>query len=118
MPPRFLLATLATAMIAPAFAAPLPDPAELPPSATPPDPLVMRDGSRITIREGWQEQRAPELRALFQHYEYGTMPPAVKVDAKLVREDKQALGGKATLREITLTLAQPEGAQISLLLVV
>lgn len=95
----------------------LPEPAELPASATPPDPLVMRDGSRITTREGWEKQRAPELRQLFQHYQYGTMPPPAKVTAKVVREDPQALGGKATLREVTLTLAEPKGAQMHLLLV-
>ena len=37
--------------------------------------------------------------------------------AKVTREDKAALGGKATLREITLSLSQPEGAEIHLLLV-
>ncbi len=118
MLPRLFSLALATAMIAPAAAqTTLPDPAALPASATPPDPLVMRDGARITKREAWEKLRAPELRRLFQHYEYGMLPPPAKITAKVVREDKQALGGKATLREITLSLAQPEGAQISLLLV-
>src|SRR5258708_18546106 len=37
--------------------------------------------------------------------------------AKGTREEQAALGGKATLREITLSLSQPAGAEIHLLLV-
>src|SRR5258708_17529024 len=37
--------------------------------------------------------------------------------AKGTREEQAALGGKATLREITLSLAHPEGTEIHLLLV-
>jgi len=102
-----------------AFAAdpPLPEPAALPASATLPDPLVSLNGDRIATRAAWLEKRAPELRRLFQNYEYGAMPAPAKFEAKLVREDKSALGGKATLREITLRLAFPEGAQINLILI-
>src|SRR5258708_39554285 len=37
--------------------------------------------------------------------------------AKGTREEQAALGGKATLREITLSLSHPEGSEIHLLLV-
>jgi len=93
------------------------DPQTLPASASLPDPLVFTDGQHVDTREAWLEKRAPELRALFQHYEYGMWPAPAKVAAKVTREDKAALGGKATLREITLSLSQPEGAEIHLLLV-
>jgi len=96
----------------------LPEPEALPAQAAPPDPLVAFNGQRVTTREGWVKQRVPELRQLFQHYEYGALPPPSKFEVKLVREDKAALGGKATLREITLALARPAGAQINLLLIV
>lgn len=96
----------------------LPEPTALPASATLPDPLVTFAGKRIASRAAWLEERAPELRRLVQHYEYGFLPPPAKIEAKLEREDKAALGGKATLREITLTLDRPPGAQIHLLLVV
>ena len=36
-----------------------------------PDPLVMMDGSRVTSKRQWNEERRPELKALFQHYMYG-----------------------------------------------
>jgi dienelactone hydrolase len=95
----------------------LPDPASLPVNTSLPDPLVAGDGQRVTTKEMWQEKRAPELRRLFQTYEYGAWPANARVTAKVTREDKAALGGKATLREITLSLSRPEGAEIHLLLV-
>jgi len=94
-----------------------PDPKSLPANASLPDALTAMDGKQVSTREAWQEKRAPELRALFQNYEYGAMPAAVKVTAKVLREEKTALGGKATLREITLSLEGLEGGEIHLLLV-
>lgn len=94
-----------------------PAPETLPAQAAPPDPLVAMNGQRVTTKEGWTT-RAAELRELFENYEYGKLPAPSKFEVQVVREDKAALGGKATLREITLRLAKPEGAQINLLLVV
>ena len=97
---------------------PFPEPDKLPARAELPAALTTFSGQPVRTREDWVKVRAPELRALVQHYEYGFLPPPAKVVAKLEREDKTALRGAATLREITLTLAQPEGAAIRLLLVV
>ena len=55
---------------------PLPEPAALPAQAALPDPLVTMAGAKITTREAWFGQRVPELRRLFQHYEYGALPSA------------------------------------------
>ena len=96
----------------------LPDPAALPAKQALLDALVSFSGKPVATREAWQAERAPELRRLVQNYEYGFFPPAAKVVAKIEREDKSALGGLATLREITLTLERPADAQIHLLLVV
>jgi pimeloyl-ACP methyl ester carboxylesterase len=93
-----------------ALAADFPDPASLPANPTLPDPLVMRDGTRVTTKEAWLKKRAPELRDLFQHYMYGTRPATPEfVKGKVLREDKAALGGKATLREVSVDcgLAEP-----------
>ncbi len=119
-PPRTLVilaAMISAVSLTTAEETALPDPHTLPANASLPDPLIMSNGQRVTTPETWQEQRAPELRRLFQHYEYGTWPEAAKVTPKVTREDKAALGGKATLREITLTLSPPEGGEIHLLLV-
>jgi hypothetical protein len=87
-----------------------PPPAQWPEQKDLPDPLLAADGSRITRADQWPAQRA-HLLELFQTYEYGRMParPA-KVDAKLEREDREALGGKAVLKEVTLTWGMPEAA--------
>ena len=84
-----------------------------------PDPLVMLDGKRVTTKDQWVKERRPELKTLFQHYMYGYAPPApAKVEATVERVDPKALGGKATLKEITLLLAGPDGPKIHLLLVI
>jgi type 1 glutamine amidotransferase len=96
-----------------------PDVDKLPAQSSLPDPLVMLDGTRVTSKKQWLDKRRPELKALFQHYMYGYLPPApAKVEAKVEREDKAALGGKATLREVTLTIGPPEAPKLHLLLVI
>ena len=85
-----------------AFAAELPPPTDLPESATFPDVLTMRDGTKVATADDWKTKRAPELRALFAHYMYGASPAQKPVAGKLLREDKAALGGKATLREVEI----------------
>ena len=84
-------------------AADFPAPKDLPSRAELPDPLVMLDGTRVTTKEQWTEKRRPELKALFQHYMYGTIPPTGAVRAKTLHEDTKAFGGKATLREVSLS---------------
>ena len=96
-PSLFLIPILAVN----ALAADFPAPEKLPASAALPDPLVMRDGTRVTTKEEWLTKRAPELRALFQHYMYGKRPPeSHDLKEKTIRQDNAALGGKATLREV------------------
>ncbi len=66
-----------------------------------PDPLLMRDGSRVTSAADWHAKRAPELRHLFQTHMYGA-DPAVRFapTAKLLHDNK-ATG----LQEWAVTLA-------------
>ena len=95
-----------------------PDAAKLPVKAALPDPLVMFNGDKVTTKEQWIKERRPELKKLFEHYMYGVAPTAPKVNAKIERVDPKALGGKATLKEITLTFAGIDGPKIHLLLVI
>src|SRR5687767_13233708 len=81
-----------------------PAPAALPPRAELPDPLVMFDGRKVETREQWEKERKPELRALFQHYMYGHLPPKTELRAGVRRSDPKAFGGKATLSEVSLAL--------------
>jgi hypothetical protein len=92
---------------------------DLPSRTELPDPLVMFNGERVTTKEQWQSKRLPELKALFQYYMYGYLPAApAKIESKVEREDRRALGGKATLKEVTIAFGPPEVPRIHLLLVV
>jgi hypothetical protein len=96
-----------------------PDPSQLPSHPGLPDPLVMFNGDRVATKEQWVNQRRPELKALFQYYMYGTLPPAPeKVSATVEREDRRCFGGKATLKEVTIAFGPPDLPRIHLLLVV
>ena len=90
-----------------------PDPSKLPAKPELPDPLVMFNGKAVATKEKWFSERRPELKKLYEHYMFGIAPPAPKVHAKVERVDRQALGGKATLKEITLTLGDFPNAEDS-----
>jgi hypothetical protein len=92
---------------------------KLPERAELPDPLVALDGTKIATKEAWLQKRAPELKELFQHYMYGVLPPRPdNTSFKVERVDPQALGGKATLKEVTISFGPPSTPKLNLLLVV
>ena len=98
--------------------APFPAPEKLPAQTALPNPLQTFLGHPVKTAEAWKTQRAPELRRLFQHYMYGQMPrKPQRLQATVVREDKTALGGKATLREIEVRTTSPDTKTHLLLLV-
>ncbi len=100
-------------------AAPLPPVEELPVRAERPDPLLMLDGRKVSTPEQWMKERRPELKALFQHYMYGYFPPPPgNVKAVIERADAACFGGKATLKEVTISFGPEAAPKISLLLVV
>jgi dienelactone hydrolase len=117
--PRVRLLAESPVPTPPAPARSFPSVAQLPPRREFPDPLVMLDGRRVTTPEQWLTERRPELIALFQHYMYGFLPPAPKqVRGKLEREDPRAFGGKATLKEVTVTFGPPGLPLIHLMVIV
>ena len=68
----FLLACGAILSVAASAAAvDFPDVDSLPSVKELPDPLLMCDGKHVTTKEQWNDERKPELKALFQHYMYG-----------------------------------------------
>ena len=114
-------AIILTVLLTPRIAMPqtrFPQPDKLPSQPDFPDPLVMLGGERVTSKEQWNDKRRPELKALFQHYMYGYLPPPLPITAKVEPEDRKALGGKATLREVTISFGPPDTPPIHLLLVV
>ena len=77
-------------------------------------------GAQVVTEAGafrWNElmTRDPEAATELYGRVLGWAP---KVNAKVERIDKNALGGKATLKEITLTLQGIDGPKIHLLLVI
>jgi (4-O-methyl)-D-glucuronate---lignin esterase len=112
---RAALAALALSSAAAAF----PKVADLPSRTDLPDPLVMLDGTKVDTRADWVAKRRPELKALFQYYMYGELPPAPpRMRATVEHEDRKAFDGKATLKEIALTFGSTDLPPIRLQLVV
>lgn len=113
---RLPLLILTVTMSLPTSGADFPLPEKLPATPSLPNALTMFDGSRVETAKEWSEKRAPELRALFQHYMYGQQPSSVRVQGKILRSDPAAFGGKATLKEVAVSVGQ--AAPIHLLIVV
>lgn len=104
--------------VLPTFAAEFPPVDQLPSRPELPDPLVMFDGTRVTTKEQWFQKRRPELKELFQYYMYGYFPPKPeKLEFKVEKEDKQFLDGKATLKDVTISLG-PDLPKFKMILVV
>jgi hypothetical protein len=103
-----LLSLLFLAWFAVAVSADFPAFDKLPSHPELPDPLLMLDGTQTLTKADWLQKRRPELQQLFQHYMYGYFPPRPeKIDYTVGRVDPKALGGKATLKEITIAFGPP-----------
>ena len=79
-----------------------------------PDVLTCADGTKVTTREQWLAKRRPEVLELFQREMYGKTPGRKPPGMRFVQtsENKQALGGKATLRQVSIFFtdkAEPRG---------
>src|SRR5205823_773830 len=73
------------------------------PPYTLPDPLLCRDGTRITTREQWEAKGKPETLELFRTYVYGRSPVPGQVGFEVTDTDPKAMDGKATLKRIKIT---------------
>jgi dienelactone hydrolase len=79
----------------------------------------MLDGRPVTSQSQWLKERRPELKALFQHYMYGAIPPKPKqAVARKLGEYHDFLGGKATLKLVRLDTGPAKAPRIDLMLVV
>ena len=80
------------------------------PQFTLPDPLVAEDGTPILTPEDWQTKRRPELLNLFKEHMFGQFPEAdlSKIKTKEISSAVDALGGKATRKEIRIYFNAPE----------
>ncbi|HKI21096.1 MAG TPA: acetylxylan esterase [Isosphaeraceae bacterium] len=85
-----------------------------------PDPLTMAEGRKVATSVQWIEERRPELMRLFQTHVYGRVPQPlrpIRPTSQVRSEDKQALGGKAVRREISIRFSdKADGPRMDLLL--
>ena len=91
---------------------------QLPDHAALPDPLRMHDGRPVTSARQWHAERRPELKALFAHYVYGPIPPRpARLDFSTQVIDRQFLGGKATLKNVSIAIPGHDSPRIDLLVI-
>jgi dienelactone hydrolase len=95
-----------------------PEASTLPEKSELPDPLVKLDGKPVASKSEWEKDRRPELKALFQYYMYGAIPPKARVEPKVIGEYSDFLQGKATLKLVTLGTGLTKAPRIDLMLVV
>ena len=72
-----------------------------------PDPLSPGDADPVTTAEDWERRGRPATLDLFRDHVYGRSPgrpETVRYD--VTAEDARAMGGRATMRHVRLTLGQ------------
>lgn len=73
------------------------------PQYTLPDPLVSRDGTRVTDARTWERKRRPEVFAMFETYMFGKAPGRPKAMHFEVKHiDPNALDGRATRKDVEI----------------
>ena len=89
------------------------------PSYTLPDPLVLNDGGSVKDARTWREKRRPEILELFRREVYGRTPIGRPegMTFKVFDEDRKALDGKATRKQVTvLFTGKEDGPSMDLLM--
>ena len=85
-----------------------------------PDPLVCADGTKVTDAAAWRSKRRPEILEMFRAHMHGRSParPA-EMKFEVTSVNKQALGGTATRKEITVRFGnEPDAPPMRILLYV
>jgi len=96
-----------------------PEASTLPAQSNMPDPLVMLSGEKVSSSKQWHRERRPELKAQFEHYMYGDIPPApAHFQARVKGQYPDFLDGKATLKLVTLETGPGSAPRIDLMVVV
>lgn len=76
------------------------------PAYTLPELLVSSSGKKISSASEWNKIRRPEILELFRENVYGRVPATTYSKSfKVVNEDKNAMDGKATLKQVEITIA-------------
>ena len=87
------------------------------PVYTLPDVLTLTNGRKVTTKKEWVEKRRPELLRLFETQIYGKVPVRSKdLHFRLLNEDREALGGLATRKEVAVYLTKDEKHYLTVLM--
>lgn len=72
-----------------------------------PDVLRSNDGTKIDSKQKWEKIRRPELLETYSSLVYGRTPTEeIPVSYELLTENKQALNGLATMRQVKITFSK------------
>lgn len=87
-------------------------------SYTLPELLKTQGGQTISTVDEWEKVRRPEILKLFEDHVYGQVPKDYDdIKFRIKNTDKKAMGGKATLKEVEITVFRNQKtATINLLL--
>ena len=87
------------------------------PDYTLPEILRLSDGSMVSNPSDWTERRE-EILTLFKQEVYGDMPPhEIAIEYSSIQEKRNALGGKAILKEIAMTFSGQNKSRTSHILI-
>ena len=88
------------------------------PQYTLPDPLVMGNGRKVADAKTWQTKRRTEILELFRTHVYGRSPGRPRqMKFEVTSLDRQALGGTATRKEVSVYFTGKEdGPKMDLLI--
>lgn len=88
------------------------------PQYTLPDPLVTQDAQKVTDAKTWRKKRRPEILRLFETHVYGRSPGRPdKMTFKAFDLDREALDGKATRKQVTVSFTdKPRGPSMDILI--
>lgn len=80
------------------------------PAYTLPELLVAADGKPVKAPGDWTSRRRPEILRLFETHVYGRAPKQKpQIEFHVDSDDRNALGGRALRKQVTITISTPAG---------
>ena len=87
------------------------------PAYTLPDPLIMKNGKKVTTPSEWIKKKRPETLKLFENHVYGKSPAHPKdLHFRVLTEDNNALNGTATRREVAVYFTKNDDHYMTILM--
>ncbi len=70
-----------------------------------PELLITESGETVTTSTQWERVRRPEIIKLFEDHVYGQVPKHFdNIEFRIINQDKKAMNGRATLKEVAITV--------------